>query len=195
MLLLSRGSSHAFFGGYYSFLGHYEKAEQAFQESERTLEAETCVEIKLHRMLWHSEHCTRVKNRDRVSLLLYEAHQVFMARETASTFVLSHFPDRFRLLCQAVSALVAIHEVVHGVATFDPYEPSSSRGKSVQPETPRAPTPVLEVERLFPLGSTDHSTIDIDAWRQYVTFTPPAGSPVRSRGIGYASLSPHISAR
>jgi len=61
ILLQARGRSHAFLGGYYSFIGHFAKAEQAFQESERTLEAENCVEIKLHRMLWHSEHYTRVK--------------------------------------------------------------------------------------------------------------------------------------
>jgi hypothetical protein len=178
MVLLRRGRSYAFLGGYYSFLGHFEKAEQAFQESQKTLEAETCVEIKLHRMLWHCEHYTRVKNWDRVSLLLYESHRVFMAQETASTFVLSHFPDRFRLLCKAVSAWVPIDEVVHDIAIYGRDDPSGSRAQSIHLETPKTPSPVLEVERLFPLGSTDHSTIDVDAWRQYVMFSPQASSLV-----------------
>ncbi|KAH6664268.1 hypothetical protein B0J14DRAFT_706689 [Halenospora varia] len=187
MLLLRRGRSHAFLGGYYSFLGHFEKAELAFQESQRTLEGETCVEIKLHRMLWHSEHYTRVKNWDGVSLLLYEAHRVFMEQETASTFVLSHFPDRFRLLCKAVSACVPIDEVIHDVAIYS--------HDSLQPKTPQIPSPVLEVQRLFPLGSTDHSTIDIDAWRQYITFSPLASSLIRSPSTGHAFPSPYNSAR
>lgn len=194
MVLLRRGRSYAFLGGYYSFLGHFEKAEEVFQESQKSLEAETCVEIKLHRMLWHCEHYTRVKNWDRVSLLLYEAHRVFMAQETASTFVLSHFPDRFRFLCKAVSAWVSIDEVVHDIAIYSRDNPSDNRAQSTQLGTPRAPSPVPEVQILFPLGSTDHSTIDIDAWRQYVMFSPQVSCLVPSPATGHASLSPRISA-
>ncbi|KAE9373665.1 hypothetical protein N431DRAFT_338661 [Stipitochalara longipes BDJ] len=193
MLLLRRGRSHAFLGGYYSFLRHFEKAEQSFQESQKTLEAETCVEIKLHRMLWHCEHYTRVQNLDRVGFLLYEAHRVFMAQETASTFVISHFPDRFRLLCKAVSACVPIDEVVHDVATYTRDDPSGNWQQSIQAQTPKTPSSVLEVEILFPLGSTDHSTIDIDAWRQYVTFSSRASSLIQSPTTGHVFLPSSIS--
>lgn len=172
MLAQCRGRSFAFVGGYYSFLGQYEKAEQAFHESARALETEPCVEIKLHRMLWHSEHYTRVQNWAGVSVMLYEAHRTFMAQETTSTFVLSHFPDRFRLLCKAVSACVPIDEVVHEMTIFNRENPDRGNERSFRDEAPQAPSPVLEVERLFPLGSTDHSTIDVNAWRQYVTFSP-----------------------
>jgi hypothetical protein len=176
MIMLHRGRSHSFIGGYFSFLGQFEQAERSFQESERTLKNEVCVEILLHRMLWQAEHYTRVKNWEQVSILLYEAHGVFMAQEVASSFVLLHFPDRFRLLCTAAATLISIDEVVYDVTLHRRDKLRDKRPLTALPDTPGPPSPVLEVEELFPLGSTDHSTIDIDTWRRYVTFSPQPNS-------------------
>jgi hypothetical protein len=170
-----RGRSQAYLGGYFSFLGEFSKAEEAFQESNSSLQIEDCVEIKLHRMLWHCEHYTRAKNWNEIGPLLVEAHRVFMEPETNSSFVISHFPGRFRLLCKAVVTRLSIDVVIHDFSLHGDTEP-----KDFQTEigAPQAPSPVLEVERLFPLQPNDHSAIDVDAWRQFVTFqSPPALSP------------------
>jgi hypothetical protein len=169
--LMRRGRSQAYLGGYHSFLGQFSRAEEAFQESKSSLHAEDSVEIKLHRMLWHCEHYTRTKSWNEIGPLLVEAHSVFMEPETNSTFVISHFPDRFRFLCKAVVTRLSIDVVIHDFGLRSETEPNEFRSRAA---TPQAPSPVLEVERLFPLQLNDHSAIDVDAWRQFVTFQSPA---------------------
>lgn len=171
MLAMRRGRSQAYLGGYLSFLNQFEKAEEAFQESNSSLQAEGSVEIKLHRMLWHCEHYTRSKKWNDIGPLLRKAHGVFMEPETNSTFVIAHFPDRFRLLCRAIESRLSIDVLVHDVHHHGEPKPIPL-GNPVM--TPQAPSPVPEVERLFPLQTSDHSTIDVDAWRQFVTFQSPA---------------------
>lgn len=49
--LLRDGRSRALMAGYYSFLGRFNDADSAFQESSRYMEHETSVKIKFHRLL------------------------------------------------------------------------------------------------------------------------------------------------
>jgi hypothetical protein len=173
--LLRYGRSRSLLGGYYSFLQRFNDAETAFQESDRYMKYEACVEIRLHRILWYAEHKTRVRDWDGVGMLIYQAHEVFMKNDSPSEFVVVHFPDRFKFLCKAISKQVPIDEVVneplddsrsgccptpihYDTADRPPSQPASS-----------IPSP----ERLFPLTPRGfNSAIDVETWRQFVHFSP-----------------------
>ncbi|KAH7060370.1 hypothetical protein B0J12DRAFT_736722 [Macrophomina phaseolina] len=112
MALLQYGRSRSLLGVFYSFLSLFDDAEKAFQESDRYMEYEACVEIKLHRMLWYAEHKTRIQDWGGVGMLICKAHEVFMNNDAHSEFIVTHFPDRFRFLVIAASRQVPIDEVV-----------------------------------------------------------------------------------
>jgi hypothetical protein len=180
---LQYGRSRSLLGGYYSFLKRFDEAEKAFQESDRYMKYENCVEIKLHRMLWYAEHKTRVHDEEGVGMLVCQAHEIFMKNDSPSEFVIAHFPDRFYYLCKAVSKRVPIDEVVNG-----PIESISSNRRrsvnhpaSIHHNIADAPSPaatsVLSPERLFPLSPGGfNAAIDIDTWRQFVNFSPTMDS-------------------
>lgn len=177
--LLRYGRSRSLLGGYYSFLGRFNDAETAFQESDRYMKYEACVEIRLHRILWYAEHKTRVQDWDGVGMLICQAHEVFMKTDSPSEFVVVHFPDRFKFLCKAISKQVPIDEVVN-----EPLDESASEHhRSVCP-TPihhdtadrppsRPASSIPSPERLFPLTPRCfNSAIDVETWRQFVHFSP-----------------------
>jgi hypothetical protein len=74
---------------------------------------EACVEIRLHRILWYAEHKTTVRDWDGVGMLICQAHEVFVKIDSPLGFVVVHFLDRFKFLCQATSKQVPIDEVVN----------------------------------------------------------------------------------
>lgn len=176
--LLRLGRSRALLGVYYSFIRRFDEAEEEFQISERHLERETCVEIRLHRTIWYAEHKTRVGDWDGVTGLLCRAHEVFMANDTPSEFVLRHFPEQFAALCSAVSEHLPIDNIVGQAPRLrlgdpEPASPGNSVTATFQPSPP-AEDFVLSPSRLFPPTPRGvHSEIDIDAWRRFVHYHPP----------------------
>jgi hypothetical protein len=112
LALLRRGRSRALQGGYYSFIGRFEEAEAAFQASERHMEHEKCVEIKLFRMLRYAEHKTRVGAWEDVMRLMCEAHHVFITNDSLPEFVVHHFPNRFAKIYSAFHAQLPIDKVI-----------------------------------------------------------------------------------
>jgi hypothetical protein len=190
MVLLQYGRSRSLIGGYYSFLGRFDDAEKAFQESDRNMKYEICVEIKLHRILWYAEHKTRVRDDKGVSMLISQAHEVFMGNDKPTEFILAHFPDRFHYLCKAAFKRVPIDEVLD-----EPLDESASehhqRGdrsasvldnSAVRPQSPQASSDPL-AERLFPLTPRGFgSAIDVESWRDFVHFSPTMDSLHRAAG-------------
>ncbi|KAL2130451.1 hypothetical protein VTI74DRAFT_6380 [Chaetomium olivicolor] len=183
------GRSRALLGLYYSFICRFWDAQKAFEDSERLMEHETCVEIKLHRMLWYAEHKTRVQDWNSVSRLISRAHAVFMANDTASAFIIDHFPDLFKSLCSAVSMRIPIDKITNDAAV-DASSPDYLQPTSGYPPSPIPGTPaiahsspavansVLSPQRLFPPTPRGaNAKINIDAWRQFVHFTPAGGTP------------------
>lgn len=189
LALLRYGRSRSMLGGYYSFLGRYNDAEKAFQESRRYMKYEVCVEIKLHRILWNAEHETRTRDWDGMGMLLSQAHEVFMKNENPSEFIVTHFPNRFKLLCMAASKQVPIDEVVDESLDDNVFQrlqtgnsPTSIRQNSIQGSS-LSPNFISSSERLFPLTPSGfNSTISIDIWRQFVTFSPKMDSVHRNHG-------------
>ncbi|KLU81703.1 hypothetical protein MAPG_00787 [Magnaporthiopsis poae ATCC 64411] len=182
------GRSRALFGVFYSFVGRFSDAEKAFGDSERLMGYETCAEIKLHRILWYAEHKTRVRDWNGASDLICRVHQAFMASdETASAFIIHHFPGRFELLCAAVSTRMSIDKMPGAagisdigpdsgqIASDHPPSPSPTLGTEVAVRSPSsaAAGSVLSPQRLFPsTPGGAHARISIEAWRQFVEFTP-----------------------
>ncbi|KAE9965108.1 hypothetical protein BLS_007833 [Venturia inaequalis] len=164
----------------------FNEAEGAFFKSNIGSRVEDRVETKLLRMLWHCERYTRAKRWDDIGPLLIEAHGLFMKPDTSSTFLVTHFPDRFQLLCRAFQTRLSIDELVH----LNSHHGEPERVAMGSPAmTPQAPSPVPEVHRLFPLQTSGHAVIDVGAWRQSVTsqsatsFSPlPMPSPRRRQG-------------
>jgi hypothetical protein len=186
--LLRHGRSKALLGVYNSFLNRFGDAEKAFQDSERYMEYESCIEIKLHRMLWHAEHRTRVLHWDVVGRLICQAHEIFMAANSPSEFIIEHFPRRFKLLCLAVSAQTPVDKITSEtdcVQTGTHYSGSPSHdGSGLNQSSPAAATSVLSPERLFPCTPRGgNARIDIDAWRRFVHFTPAAATPTQVTSI------------
>lgn len=190
------GRSRALFGVYYSFVGRFSDAETAFGDSERLMGHETCAETKLHRTLWYAEHKTRVQDWNGASDLICRAHQVFMASETASAFIIHHFPGRFESLCTAVSMRTPIDKISstagiddtcpdsRQVASNHPHSPTLGTEVAVRSSSsPAAAVSVLSPDRLFPSTPRGaHASISIEAWRQFVEFNP-TGEPTPSAEI------------
>ncbi len=171
--LVKLGRSRALLGVYYSFLRRFADAERAFQTSEEHMERETSTEIKLHRMLWHIEHKTRVGDWTGATTLLGVAHGVFMANHTPSDFIVHHFPARFRRLCDAVARQQSVDE-----AAGQSSEPGPAGHRGVERRDhalPDAEGSVLSsLSRLLPsTPGADNSEIDIDAWRRFVEYSGP----------------------
>jgi hypothetical protein len=192
--LLRYGRSRSLLGGYLSFLRRFDDAEKAFQESDRYMKYEACVEIKLHRILWYAEHKTRVRDAEGVVKLMCQAHDIFMKNDSPSEFIIAHFPDRFKYLCKAVSKRVPIDEVLNEPIDYSVFERhrSSSLPASVhhiaadRPHSALA-SPIPSPERLFPLTPRGfNSAIDVDTWRQFVNFSPQMDSPRRGRSLSIA---------
>jgi hypothetical protein len=194
MALLRHGRSKALLGVYNSFLNRFGDAEKAFQDSERYMEYESCIEIKLHRMLWYAEHKTRVLHWEGVGRLICQAHEIFMAANSPSEFIIEHFPRRFKLLCLAVSAQTPVDKITSEtghfsrpdcVQTGNHHSGSPSHDGSGLPQSsPAAATSVLSPERLFPSTPRgENARIDIDAWRRFVHFTPAAATPTQVTSI------------
>ncbi|AEO67137.1 43665189-f139-4667-bec0-1efc654f4120 [Thermothielavioides terrestris] len=178
---LRLGRIRALMGVYYSSICLFAEAETAFRTSERYMGHETCVEIKLHRMLWYAEHKTRVGDWEGVRRLMQEAHEVFMANDDVSEFVLHHFPGRFGNLYTAVSTRMSIDKVSNlapvPATPGPPGPPAATPGNlesaSPQPLVPPAESSVLSPSRLFPFTpGAVNAAIDIDAWRQFVEYSP-----------------------
>ncbi len=193
---LRLGRSNALIGVYYSFIRHFEDAEKAFLVSEMRIEQETCVEIKLHRTLWYAEHKTRVGDWEGARGLMCRAHEVFMANDTLSEFVVHHFPERFSALCTAVSAQLPIDKIIvqganQSLSDLGDVETPDHGREPVSPTNPfsaivQSPSAVehsvLSPSRLFPPTPMGvNSGIDIDAWCQFVHYSSPdqRGTPGR----------------
>ena len=176
------GRSRALVGVYYSFMGRYWDAEVAFQDSEKSIQHETCVEIELHRILWYAEHKSRIWEFDGAWGLLCRAHQVFLSAEApeepAELFV-DYFMDRFSFLGAAVLQRISIDKVrrpagTDGHAREDCHQPSST----VNFFSTAPPLSSLAMDRLFSFASRgNETTIDIDAWREFVHFSTDSTTP------------------
>jgi hypothetical protein len=152
------------------------------------------VEIKLHRILWYAEHKTRVQDDEGVGMLMKQAHDIFMANDQPTEFVLAHFPGRFYYLCKAASKRVPIDEVLNEPLDDSPPERhqignspmSIHRSIADRPHSPIAsliPSP----ERLFPLTPGGfNSAIDVETWRQFVDFSPSMDGLQMSRNQNIA---------
>lgn len=173
-----RGRSKALLGLFLSFVSRFTDAEKAFKESEQLMEHETCLEIKLHRLLWYAEHRTRVQGWDGVTNLIIRAHEIFMANETTSEFIIHHFPDRFKALCSAVSRRVPIDTITSEVANSQLPSPAPDTPLSIHhpSPTPTEHNSALSPLRFFPPTPRGaNAVINIDAWREFVHFTPTIG--------------------
>ncbi|EJT71904.1 hypothetical protein GGTG_11157 [Gaeumannomyces tritici R3-111a-1] len=175
--------SKALLGVFYSFIGRFSDAERAFEVSEQFMERETCAEIKLHRTLWYAEHKTRAQDWDGAFSLMCRANKVFMGIETASSFVIDHFPGRFISLRWAVSTRTPIDKILNEAGIDD--RPFDSHLPSPIPGTPMAAhsspaaaaDSVLSPQRLFPPTPRGaQAEVDIEAWRQFVEYTPSEGT-------------------
>jgi hypothetical protein len=137
------------------------------------MERETCAEIKLHRTLWYIEHKTRVGDWVSAKGLLRRAHEVFMANDTRSDFMMHHFPAQFARLCSVVEGQRSVDEAASQSPELAPagHIDVERRDHAL----PAAEGSVLSLSILFPstLGGAN-SEIDIDAWRQFVQYSPPA---------------------
>ena len=176
---LRYGRSRSMLGGYYSFLGRYNDAEKAFQDGIRYMRYETCTEIKLHRIIWHAEHKTRTGSWEEMRNLLREAHTVFMENDKPSDFIVTHFPHRFKILCAAAFEQAPIDRFTNepeNSSVFEHLQPEMAPTPIQQgPEPGRfsSPTQMSSHERLFPLTPRGFNCmINVDAWRQFVEFSP-----------------------
>ena len=178
------GRSRALLGVYNSFICRFSEAEKAFEDSERLMGYETCMEIRLHRMLWYAEHKSRVQDWNSVDRLIRCAHEVFMANDTTSEFIIDHFPGRFKSLCSAFLMRVPIDKIINDAAadasapeflqaTSSDLLPSMPGTPAIDPSSPPPADSVLSPQRLFPLTPKGAgSRIDIEVWRQFVHFKP-----------------------
>ncbi|KAG7289174.1 hypothetical protein NEMBOFW57_005537 [Staphylotrichum longicolle] len=167
------GRSRALLGVYYSFLRRFDDAERAFQTSEEHMERETHAEIKLHRTLWYIEHKTRVGDWTGARALLGRAHEVFMSNQTPSDFMVHHFPARFANLCSAVAEQQSVDEAARQFSEMGPTGHTDAERRDH--ELPAAEGSGLSLSRLFPsTPGGANSEINIDAWRQFVQYPPPA---------------------
>jgi hypothetical protein len=177
------GRSKALLGVYYSFIGRFEEAEAAFQASERHMEHETCVEIKLLRMLWYAEHKTRVGSWKNVWRLMCAAHHIFIANDSLPEFVVHHFPNRFSKLYSAITARLPIDKIINDSSNPTGDEPfglppqspvPAPLRASPAPESPAIANSALSLDRLFPSTPRGiNGGIDIDAWRKFVQYSAP----------------------
>ncbi|KAL8397396.1 hypothetical protein RB594_004210 [Gaeumannomyces avenae] len=175
--------SKALLGVYYSFIGRFSDAERAFEVSEQFMERETCAEIKLHRTLWYAEHKTRTQDWDGAFNLMCRANKVFMGFETASSFVIDHFPGRFISLRWAVSTRMPIDKILNEIGIddrpLDPYLPSPIPGAPIATHSlpDAAAASALSPQRLFPPTPRGaYAKVDIEVWRQFVEYTPSEGT-------------------
>lgn len=177
MELLQHGRYQALLGVYHSFLGNFEDAEKAFQESIVHIGYEVCVEVKLHRLLWYAEHKTRVQDWDGVWDLLSQSHTAFMRNEHPSDFIIHHVPGRFESLCKAISKRVPIDKVAADDSQIPRAGslPAPTPGATPLAASSQAASPVISLQRLFPStpGSANFA-VDIDAWAEFVQFSPVA---------------------
>jgi len=176
---LRYGRSRSMLGCYYSFLGRYDDAEKAFQDGIRYMKYEVCTEIKLHRIIWYAEHKTRTRDWEDMRNLLIEAHTVFMKNDKPSDFIITHFPHRFKLLCAAASTELPIDRLANepeNSSVFEGLQRETTPASTQQdPGLGRFPSPtqMSSLERLFPLTPRGfNSMISVDAWRQFVEFSP-----------------------
>ncbi|KAL8282256.1 hypothetical protein RB597_009792 [Gaeumannomyces tritici] len=175
--------SKALLGVYYSFICRFSDAERAFEVSEQFMERETCAEIKLHRTLWYAEHKTRTQDWDGAFNLMCRANRVFMGIETASSFVIDHFPGRFISLGRAVSTRTPIDKILNEAGIDDrpfdsrPPSPISGTPMAAHSSPAAAADSVLSPQRLFPPTPRGaHAEVDIEAWRQFAEYTPSGGT-------------------
>jgi len=196
---LRLGRTKAILGGYHSFLQKFDRAEEFFQESQRYMSYETCVEIKLHRLLWYAEHKTRVLDWNGVLLVSRQAHSVFMQQNSPSKFLVTHFPKRFELLCKAYFERVSIDKIVYEVHSNENTErhrsqsvPASiQRGTSIGPQS-ELDSPAQPADLLFPPTPQGfNSSIDVETWRKFVNYSPSTSNRSRSRSIIVAQASPN----
>jgi hypothetical protein len=178
MRLLRLGRSRSLLGAYNSFLGRNEEADWAFQESNRYMEYEANIEIKLHRIIWYAEHRTRLREWTGVMQLLREAHGVYMSNQTPSEFVIMHFPGRFECLSKAISAQVAIDEVKGWDLGTENNTASVAGGDLPMLDRDRIGYSPAEIrpsdaEALFALtpGGCNFA-IDVEKWSQFVAESP-----------------------
>ena len=139
---LQFGRSRALLGVYSSLICRFSDAEKAFEDSERLMEYETCMEIRLHRMLWYAEHKSRVQDWNSVDALIRRAHEVFMANDTTSEFIIDHFPRRFKSLCSAFLMWVPIDKITNDAADASPPEDFQTTSHDPLPSMPG--TPVID---------------------------------------------------
>jgi len=181
-------------GGYYSFLQKFDDAEKAFRESDRYMQYEARVKIRLHRILWYAEHKTRVRDEEGVGKLIREAHEIFM-NDSPLEFIITHFPDQFNYLCMAASKQVPIDEVLNESlddGAFERYRSGSLPAPIHHNATANRPhsalaSPIPSPERLFPLTPRGfNSAIDVETWRQFVNFSPSVDSLQRDRSLSSA---------
>lgn len=174
LLLLRRGRARSLEGVYFSSLGRYDAATVAFQDSDRIMEHEICVEIKLHRILWYAAHSTEVKDWDNAGRLLREAHHIFMENDEYSPFILHHFPKRFKVLCIASERYIPVDQVVseEDDGSIAGQIPNAS-GNST-PRVGHIPSTVLADQHLFqPAPNGINAPIDIDLWCRFVLYSSP----------------------
>ncbi len=173
------GRSMALVGVHHSFLGRVSEADQAFRLSEQYMEYEACGEIRLHRVLWHAEHKTRVGDWAGARNLLDHAHRAFMEDDSPSEFILHHFPSRFQSLCKAILAQIPIDKVTaNEPAGADGPERGASLANMPNEHTPLTSRPLLEhslleQQPLFAQTFRDSPTVDMEVWRRFVNFPRP----------------------
>lgn len=183
--MLRFGRSRALAGLYYSFAERFTDAHIAFSDSADTLQYETCVEIKLHRILWDAEHRTRIRDWEGAWDFLRRSHKVFLDAESPSMFFSTHFMDRFEALGGAIRQrrpidrgsglwdMDRLREQVDdlqlpasGLESWSVSDPLTS-SSSQEPRSSR----VMEFPpaSLPSAGGSDAITgIDIEAWRDFV---------------------------
>ncbi|KAM7190197.1 hypothetical protein V8F20_009819 [Naviculisporaceae sp. PSN 640] len=185
LAMLRFGRSRALAGLYYSFAERFTDAQIAFHDSAETLEYETCVEIKLHRILWDAEHKTRIHDWEGARGLLYSSHKVFLDAEGPSEFLNKHFMDRFEVLARAVDQRVSVDKVsglwdmdelrgrvdslelpvggMESLGIWEPSTPSITQGGRSLDVTMHLQTPLSAA-----VGRGANMGVDIGAWREFV---------------------------
>ncbi|KAM7183793.1 hypothetical protein V8F33_013372 [Rhypophila sp. PSN 637] len=105
------GRSRALLALLYSLREQYAEAQSAFHDSAETLCYETCVEVKLHRMLWDAEHRTRIWDWDGAWRLLCDTRRIFDGADESSPFFAWHFTERFAVLESAIQQRISVDRV------------------------------------------------------------------------------------
>ena len=112
-------------------------------------------------------------------------HEVFVKTDSPSEFVVVHFPDRFKFLCQATSR----HDEVVNESLDDSASehhrsgccPTPIHHNTADRPLSRLSSSIPSPERLFlPTPRGFNSAIDVETWHQFVHFSSTMNRPRRT---------------